>query len=70
MPKPNGGSHGYDPEAPEMQALFIANGPDIRQGVTLPAFDNVDVYSLETKLLGIRGEPNDGSLRSFKAALY
>lgn len=70
MPKPNGGSHGYDPFAPEMQALFIANGPAIRPGVTLKPFDNVDVYSLETKLLGIRGEPNDGSLRPFKAALY
>lgn len=70
MPKPEGGSHGYDPSAPEMQALFIANGPAIRPGVKLPVFDNVDVYSLETRLLGITGEPNDGSLRSFKAALY
>lgn len=70
MPKPEGGSHGYDPSAPEMQALFIANGPAIRPGVRLRPFDNVDVYSLETKLLGIRSEPNDGSLRAFGAALY
>ncbi|MCR6660224.1 MAG: ectonucleotide pyrophosphatase/phosphodiesterase [Asticcacaulis sp.] len=70
MPKPGGGSHGYDPSAPEMQALFIANGPAIRPGVKLAPFDNVDVYSLETKLLGIRGERNDGNLRALKPALY
>ncbi|MFT4077294.1 MAG: ectonucleotide pyrophosphatase/phosphodiesterase [Asticcacaulis sp.] len=70
MPKPQGGSHGYDPAAPEMQALFIANGPAIRRGVKLAPFDNVDVYSLETKLLGIKGEPNDGKLGPLKPALY
>jgi len=70
MPKPEGGSHGYDPSAPEMQALFIANGPAIRPGVKLAPFDNVDVYSLETKLLGIKGEQNEGKLGPLKPALY
>jgi len=53
-----------------MQALFIANGPAIRPGVKLAPFDNVDVYSLETKLLGIKGEQNDGKLGPLKPALY
>jgi ectonucleotide pyrophosphatase/phosphodiesterase family protein 5 len=70
MPKPEGGSHGYDPAAQEMQALFIANGPAIRSGVTLQPFDNIDIYSLETKLLGIKPEHNDGHLGPLKAALY
>jgi len=47
-----GGNHGYDNFAPEMSALFIANGPAFRPG-TLPAFDNVDVYPLLRDLLGL-----------------
>jgi predicted AlkP superfamily pyrophosphatase or phosphodiesterase len=63
------GNHGYDPDTPEMTALFIANGPDIRRGVSLGRFDNVDVYSLEMKLLGLKPEPNDGSLKIVGKAL-
>ena len=56
------GEHGYDPASPLMGALFIGSGPAFRQGVTLPPFPNVDVYSLEAKLIGVTPEPNDGSL--------
>lgn len=63
------GAHGYDPAAPEMAALFIANGPDIKPGVKLPSFDNVDVYSLEMKLLNLTPERNDGSLAPLKPVL-
>ena len=54
------GSHGYDPALPSMRALFIARGPSFRRGATLPPFDNVDVYPLLTRLLGIAAAPNDG----------
>ena len=54
------GSHGYDPALPSMRALFIARGPSFRRGATLPPFDNVDVYPLLTRLLGIPAAPNDG----------
>lgn len=47
-----GGAHGYDNQAPEMLALFIAAGPAFRHG-TVPAFDNVDVYPLLRTLLGL-----------------
>lgn len=63
------GNHGYDPDAPDMAAIFVANGPDIRSGVTLPKFDNVDVYSLEAKLLRITPERSDGSLKVLRPAL-
>lgn len=63
------GNHGYDPTTPEMAALFIANGPSIEPGVSLPVFDNVDVYSLEMRLLGLRPEPNDGSLKALRPVL-
>ena len=65
----NAGAHGYDPAFADMNAIFIANGPDFKPGVQLPIFDNVDVYDLEMKLIGLKPEPNDGSLAPFKAAL-
>lgn len=65
----SGGAHGYDPSASEMAALFIANGPAFKAGVALPMFDNVDVYSLEMKLLGLPPLPSDGSLDSLRSAL-
>lgn len=54
------GSHGYDNALPSMRAVFVARGPSFKQGQTLPAFDNVDVYPLLTRLLGIPAAPNDG----------
>lgn len=63
------GEHGYDPAAPEMAALFLAAGPDIRPGTVLPPFDNVNVYPLVMDLLGIPPLPNDGALATFSPAL-
>ena len=62
MKTPYLGTHGFDNLLPEMRALFIAHGPDFRQGVTHAPFDNVDVYPLMAKLLGIAPEANDGHL--------
>lgn len=63
------GNHGYDPYAWQMAAVFIANGPAFRHGVVLPGFDNVDVYPLLAKLLGVKPEPNDGRLADLAGAL-
>ena len=63
------GTHGYDNQAPEMQALFIAHGPDFRRGVTHAIFDNVDVYPLMAKLLGVTPEKNDGRLEDVQDML-
>ena len=51
------GAHGWDPALPAMHAIFIASGPDIRAGATLPVMHNVDVYPLMTELLGLRPAP-------------
>jgi predicted AlkP superfamily pyrophosphatase or phosphodiesterase len=59
---PYKGTHGFDNQAPEMAALFIARGPDFRGGMAHAGFDNVDVYPLMTRLLGVPGERNDGRL--------
>ncbi len=63
------GEHGYDPAAPSMGALFIANGPAIRRGVGLAPFPNTDVYDLLARLLRLAPEPNDGTLADLKPAL-
>ncbi len=64
-----GGAHGYRPDAPEMAALFIGRGPAFTQGRTLPAFDNVDVYPLAARLLGVRVPKADGRTDTFDAVL-
>ena len=48
------GMHGYDPEhMPEMKAIFYAAGPDIRGGVKVAPFEDVNVYPLVAHLLGL-----------------
>ncbi|WP_448663585.1 ectonucleotide pyrophosphatase/phosphodiesterase [Sphingomonas sp. CJ20] len=64
-----GGNHGYDDQAPEMLALFIAHGPAFRPARLAP-FDNVDVYPLLRDLLGLPAKPGvDGNDAPFRAAL-
>ena len=63
------GSHGYDPDLPQMRAAFIATGPAFRDGVRLPVFDNVDVYPLLMRLLQLPAEPGDGDIAPLLPAL-
>jgi alkaline phosphatase D len=60
---PEPGGHGYDPRVVKsMRALFLAVGPDIRPGSTLEPFENVNVYPLLAKLLGLNAPQVDGTL--------
>lgn len=63
------GNHGYDPADPNMAALFVANGPAFKTGVTLPRFDNVHVYAMLARVLGVKAEPGDGNIDVLKGAL-
>jgi predicted AlkP superfamily pyrophosphatase or phosphodiesterase len=63
------GEHGYAPEAASMRAIFIAHGPAFRSGVQLPPFDNVSVYPLLARLVGVAPLPNDGDPDALRAAL-
>jgi len=64
------GNHGYDPMAPEMAALFIANGPAIKPAGTLPGFDNVDIAPLLRDLIGLPpGSGLDGDDAPFRDVL-
>lgn len=55
-----GGNHGYDPHVKSMQALFVAVGPAFRANVVVPPFENVDVYELMCRILGVQPARNDG----------
>jgi predicted AlkP superfamily pyrophosphatase or phosphodiesterase len=63
------GSHGYDPQHPSMRALFIAHGPAFRGGIELAPFDNVDVYPLLARLVGVPAQANDGDIAPLLPAL-
>ncbi|HEV7385470.1 MAG TPA: alkaline phosphatase family protein, partial [Phenylobacterium sp.] len=67
--EPTVAEHGYDNMSPEMAAIFIAAGPAFRHSVTLKPFDNVDVYSLLARLIGVAPQPNDGNPADLAAAL-
>jgi predicted AlkP superfamily pyrophosphatase or phosphodiesterase len=57
---PNGGQHGYDPSLMSMRGIFIAAGPAFKQGVTVPAFDNVHIYNALAMVMRLTPSPNDG----------
>ena len=60
---PPRGGHGYDPrQMPSMKAIFFAAGPDIRPGVTVASFENVDVFPLIAGILGLHTGPIDGKM--------
>ena len=63
------GNHGYDPAEPDMAAIFIAHGPAFKTGVVLPTFDNVDVYPLLARLIGVTPERNDGTIAPLRPGL-
>ena len=56
-----GGDHGFDPADTNMQAFFVARGPAFRHGAVLAPIDNVDIYPLMAKVLGVTPSPNDGN---------
>jgi predicted AlkP superfamily pyrophosphatase or phosphodiesterase len=64
------GNHGFDPfMLPDMKAVFYAEGPDIRHNVKLKPFENVNVYPLIVKILGLESGPVDGSLNVLSGIL-
>jgi len=51
---PGIGHHGFDPrKVKDMQATFFAWGPAFKEGLKIPAFENVNVYPLITTILGL-----------------
>lgn len=68
-PREGTGTHGWDPAIPELHAIFVASGPRIPAGRTIPAFENVEIYPWLTELLELRMAPGTDGRRGRLAAL-
>ncbi len=69
VPKIKGG-HGYDPKQMKtMRAIFYAVGPDIRPGVKIAPFENVNIFPLLVRILGLNTVPNDGDAKVLEGVL-
>jgi predicted AlkP superfamily pyrophosphatase or phosphodiesterase len=68
--KLNRATHGWDPINQNMHALFIAKGPQIKSGLTISTFENVNVFPLVLDILGLEAKaPHDGDAEVLKPIL-
>lgn len=58
-----GATHGYDSQSTQMQAVFIASGPDFVAASEVDAFENIEVYGMLACILGIKPAKTDGDVR-------
>lgn len=63
------GSHGWDPELPNMGALFLAHGPAFKRRHTFGAVESIHVYNLLCAVLGITPAKNEGDARLAREVL-
>jgi predicted AlkP superfamily pyrophosphatase or phosphodiesterase len=63
------GDHGWDPRLmPEMKAIFYAEGPDVKPGVKLDTFENVNLYDFVCGILKLKPANNDGDKKVLAGA--
>lgn len=69
--KTSPGKHGYDAvKTPEMRSVFYANGPAFKENLKIGKFENVNVYPLIAKILGLKiTEPIDGNIKVLEKTL-
>lgn len=63
------GAHGYDNKYQSMQATFIAHGAAFKKGKVVEPFENIQVYNLMCKILGLQSAKNDGDFEKVKEML-
>lgn len=66
---PSGGTHGFDNVNEQMRALFVAEGPAFRKGKEIASFQNIHLYALMAKVMGVAPAENDGNLVVFSEIL-
>ena len=64
-----GGTHGYLPTFESMGGIFLAKGPDIKEGLEVPAFSSIHLYELMCAIMEIKPANNDGNLEEVKTIL-
>jgi hypothetical protein len=63
------GDHGQDPRHPDLHGIFYAAGPAFAVGGRLGPVEQVDLYNLMCRALGIEPSPNDGQWDRVAGAL-
>ena len=53
----NPATHGFDNDLQEMQSTFYAWGPAFKQNLKINNFENVHIYPMIAKILGLRYDP-------------
>ena len=63
--------HGYDPhQYPQMHGIFYASGPDLAESTVIPSFENVHIYPLIMRILGLEVPAGiDGRLEVLRGIL-
>jgi hypothetical protein len=63
------GAHGYDNQLESMRATFIAHGAAFKRGAVVEPFENIHIYNLIAKILGLNLAQNDGDSEQVKVFL-
>ena len=64
------GKHGFDNDMPDMQAVFYAWGPAFKEGLEVKPFENVHIYPLLAKILGLQYQHQiDGDVKVLEPIL-
>ncbi|OQV14642.1 Ectonucleotide pyrophosphatase/phosphodiesterase family member 3 [Hypsibius exemplaris] len=58
------GHHGYDNIYSDMQAIFLAQGPSLKSGLTIEPFQNIELYNLMCDLINVMPAVNNGTYGS------
>lgn len=69
--KPTPGKHGFDNKEVDMRASFMAWGPAFKKGLLIEGFENVNVYPLVAKILGLKVDETkiDGKIKVLQPIL-
>ncbi len=63
------GSHGYDNGLKSMRALFIGHGEAFKRGLVADPFENLEIYNLMCRILGLTPVENDGDFKNIEYIL-
>ena len=63
------GAHGYDNKYDSMRAIFIGHGRAFRKKMVSEPFENIHVYELMCRILGLKPAKNDGDLSRVRGML-
>lgn len=63
------GDHGYDNSLPAMHPFLAAHGPAFHRGYKQSTMNIVDIYPMMCHILGLKPQPNNGTLGHTKCLL-